>query len=134
MTKHEEDDLETIEEIRERYDFGNEQKVSFNQVRELYEAEDVELSAVLKFISPFGKEAYIRLSLYKGEGDNEDDFSGESRLQINIESRPDDANSYDAFAHGFLENNQADGWLFETVSLAFGIPMDAEVWEINEVG
>jgi hypothetical protein len=134
MPEPEEGHLETIEEIREHYGFADGQKVSIIQVRELYEAEDVELSAVLTFISPFGKEAFIRLSLYKGEGDDEDDFSGESRLQINVESRPDDANSYDAFGHGFLENNQSDGWSFETVSLAFGVPMDAEVWEINEVG
>lgn len=136
MAQHSEDREETVEEIKERYGFGGREFISIDQVRELYEKEDVELSAPLEYTSPFGEKIVFRLSLYKGE--TETGFTGTNGLQLNVEI------GGEGIAHAFLENDVADdeeelgegrsGWSLNTVIKAFKIPPDAEVWEIGDAG
>jgi hypothetical protein len=123
-----EDDFESIEEIKKRYGFAENQLVSLEEALELYTVEDVELSAPLTFREErLGTTLTFRLSVYKGQEEG-GDFTGGNGLHLNIERDGEDS------ASTFLECILPDGWTLDNVCKTFGIPKDAAVWEINEVG
>jgi hypothetical protein len=126
--KKQEDDFETIEEIKKRYGFAENQLVSLEEAQGLYATEDVELSAPLTFREErLGTVLTFRLSIYKGQK-KDGDFTGQNGLQLNIERNGED------IAFTFLDCSLDGGWTIDNISETFGIPKDADVWEINEVG
>jgi hypothetical protein len=107
------------------------EKFSINEIRDRYEAEDFELSAPLNVTITPEVTIRMRLSIYKGQTDeSESGYTGLNGLQLNFE----DANGQELDIEGlFLDSTIGIDWTPDTVAETFKIPLDAKVWEVNDI-